>query len=345
MKSEHKTIKRTLVGKHSVGRRKELKRFEFEKVKLQYDGDGSVQFETPYTQTLYLLVLGRKEVWLTEDQFDTLRFLVDMEREVPASPTGGEARIAGGPSHSEAHLDGGARQNQPIEVMRMSEQEVVLVQESDEHEADLAEDDVASLRYEERRNGGAGGSAPLTLSGVGVYRLAKYIETIGVEFDYQDVLELEVDGVLGLYHISVTLTAEEREHLQDVLLNLGERVQTREMTQLSMAEAPLLEGIRDRGWNFAREALLRKLFMAALRQQRRQREVTPLEYFIDLATKLGMGKVERMGACFDLMPLDPVMIPTGNATREEEEREYYARCCWNDWDYDDSTEESMVSAG
>ena len=85
MKTEHKTMKRTLVGKHNVGRMKELKRFEFEKVKLQYDGDGAVQFETPYTQTLYLLVLGRKEVWLTEDQFDTLCFLVGMERDPPAS--------------------------------------------------------------------------------------------------------------------------------------------------------------------------------------------------------------------------------------------------------------------
>jgi hypothetical protein len=85
MKTEHKTMKRTLVGKQTVGPRKELKRFEFEKVILRYDGDGSVQFETPYTQTLYLLVLGRKEVWLTEDQFDTLCFLVDMERDPPAS--------------------------------------------------------------------------------------------------------------------------------------------------------------------------------------------------------------------------------------------------------------------
>jgi len=84
MKTEHKTIKKTLVARHVLRRGNELKCFEFEKVELQYDGDGSVQFERPYTQTLYLLVLGRKEVWFTEDQFDTLRFLVDMEREHPA---------------------------------------------------------------------------------------------------------------------------------------------------------------------------------------------------------------------------------------------------------------------
>ena len=226
----------------------------------------------------------------------------------------------------------------------MSEQEEVqIVQDPEEHWADLMEDD---LRLLHRDNGGAGGAASLTTPSMAVYKVVSYIVQKSLDFDYQDVLEYGVDGVLGLYDMHVHLTAEEKEHLQQVLLSLGGRAQTGEMTRFSLGddgEDSALAEVKYCSWNFAREALLKKLFMAALRQHRGQREVTPLEYFKDLAAKLGVSKAERIGTCFDMTPLDPSLIPTGNATREEEERADYERRCY--YVVDDELMASMASAG
>jgi hypothetical protein len=116
-----------------------------------------------------------------------------------------------------------------------------VVQDPDEHWADLSEDDWRLLHRNDDGEGGAGAAAPLSSPSPAIYSVVSHIVSRGVDFDYQDVLELGVDGVLDLYDVSADLTVEEREHLRDVLLSLGGRVQTREMARLALAEDPLLE--------------------------------------------------------------------------------------------------------
>ena len=76
---ETKTLKRTLVAEKRITRFCCLKKFVFEKVRLQRGGDGNVESEIPFEQTLYLFVNRRKQVWLTQDDFESLCFLLDME--------------------------------------------------------------------------------------------------------------------------------------------------------------------------------------------------------------------------------------------------------------------------
>jgi len=173
--------------------------------------------------------------------------------------------------------------------MTDSEQETV-VQDPEEHWADLAEDDWRLLHRNDDGEGGAGAAAPLSRPSRAVYDVTSHIVNRGVEFDYQDVLELGVGGVLGLYDISVDLTTEEREHLRDVLLSLGARVQTREMARLSLTEVPLLEGLRQRTWPLATEELHRKLSMQVLRSRQGREQLTPAEFLAGLGGRTGASK-------------------------------------------------------
>jgi hypothetical protein len=119
-----------------------------------------------------------------------------------------------------------------------------VVQDPNEHWADLAEDDWRLLHRNDDGEGGAGAAAPLSTPSPAVYSIVSHIVSRGVNFDYQDVLELGVEGVLELYDVCADLTVEEREHLRDVLLSFGGRVQTREMARLALAEDSLLEGFQ-----------------------------------------------------------------------------------------------------
>ena len=94
---ETKTIKRTLVAQKRISHRCCLKKFVFEKVRTHRDADGQVESQTPFTQELYLFVNGRTEIWLTEDNFDTLCHLVGMDWEwmdSTPSPSTGSAPVA-----------------------------------------------------------------------------------------------------------------------------------------------------------------------------------------------------------------------------------------------------------
>ena len=152
----------------------------------------------------------------------------------------------------------------------MSEQEEVqIVQDPEEHWADLMEDDLRLLHRDNDRS--AGGAASLTTPSTAVYKVVCYIVQQSIDFDYQDVLEYGVDGVLGLYDMHVQLTAAEREHLQQVLLSLGGRAQTGEMARLANEDF-LLEGLRERRWPSAARS-----------------KTSPAEFLVSLREKVGQS--------------------------------------------------------
>jgi hypothetical protein len=172
-----------------------------------------------------------------------------------------------------------------------------LVQDPEEHWADLMEDDWRLLHRNDDGEGGAGAAAPLSGPNRAAYDTVSYIVSRGVDFDYQDVLELGVDGVLGLYDISADLSGEERHHLRDVLLSLGGRVQTREMARLSLAEDPLLEGLQQRTWPLRTEELHRKFSMQAFRNRQGREPVTPAEFLAGVRSRTTRASELRLGSC------------------------------------------------
>ena len=78
---ERKTVKKTLLAQKRIGRRLYMKKFLFEKVSIRKDSSGEIESELPYEQILYLFAHGRRSFWFTEDEFESLVFLIDMEWE------------------------------------------------------------------------------------------------------------------------------------------------------------------------------------------------------------------------------------------------------------------------
>lgn len=148
----------------------------------------------------------------------------------------------------------------------MNNEQQLVCEMSDPAEdwASLMEDDLAAERH--RRPDGEGGLASSS-SSTRVAVIVAQVVRHGVEHDYQDVLELGVEGVLARYGIGVDLTEGETELLRSELLALGGEVQTREMALLAHAEAPLLHGLCQRTWSLREEALFRRVFLEDLRRR------------------------------------------------------------------------------
>ena len=72
-----KTISKKLVAQKRIGRRCCVKKFVFEKARLEHEANGEIRSEFVFEQSLYLVIIGWKQLWLTEDDFETLGFLMD----------------------------------------------------------------------------------------------------------------------------------------------------------------------------------------------------------------------------------------------------------------------------
>ncbi len=116
-----------------------------------------------------------------------------------------------------------------LEVNKMKQEVEQLVVDPEEHWANIMEDDNAFQRKLDRGSGGGDLSSPDTK----VFFVMQKILKNSVVHDYQDVIEFGVDGVLGMYGVSIDMNERERQSLREWLVRLGERVQTREMSRLA----------------------------------------------------------------------------------------------------------------
>ena len=108
---------------------------------------------------------------------------------------------------------------------------------------DIAEDDLTQQRR------GPGGNGEHCAPSFKVFRIVEDIATRGAEHDYQDVLELGVQGVLAMYSLSSYLTKDEERLMRESLLEMGEQRQTSEMARFEVScKDELLLGLRDRSW-------------------------------------------------------------------------------------------------
>lgn len=147
---------------------------------------------------------------------------------------------------------------------KMEQETQQLIEQAEDPWVDLLEDDFAELR---KRDRGGGGEAPL--QSMKVFRIVECINLSGVEFDYQDVLELGVQGVLAKFGIYCCLTEDEHLLLWDALAELGGHCQTQEMLRVSDRDDYLLPQIGYRTFSLRDEAAFRKAYLAGLRKKHR----------------------------------------------------------------------------
>ncbi len=145
-----------------------------------------------------------------------------------------------------------------------------------EHWACIMEDDWA-LQHKEDREEDDSSSYPSAR----VFHVVEAVKRTGAWHDYQDVLELGVHGVLARYGMSVVLGKAEEGLLFDLLLDLGCRVQTREVARLA-EEEPFVLRASGKEWTVRDEELFRKVFLAGLRRKRE---------------RFGFGLVHNAGRC------------------------------------------------
>jgi len=103
-----------------------------------------------------------------------------------------------------------------------------------------------------------------------VYCIVEYVRLRGVDFDYQDVLEHGVVGILTEYGIVCLLSEGERVLLMDSLVELGMQRQTLELLRVAGLDDPALSQVksgRSGRFSLRDEAAFRRVFLAGLRRK------------------------------------------------------------------------------
>ena len=107
------------------------------------------------------------------------------------------------------------------------------IEDPEEYLASLLEDEMAAVRHRERTDRDNGGGKPSQLVRMTANVVLGRIKSVGISHDYQDVLDVGVNGVLAFYGIALPLTAETEQVLRADLLVLGAKRQTQEMVRSS----------------------------------------------------------------------------------------------------------------